>query len=450
MRLNINRHPVLAAVVSMLLASAPTQAQHTPTPVSFDATKIDAKLDARLLAEIAAVQPRVVSWRRDIHQHPELSEQEVRTAGLVAAHLRSLGMEVRTGIAETGVIGILKGGKPGGVIALRADMDALPIEEQTGLPFASRVTANYGGKKTAVMHACGHDAHVAILLGAATALTKIRSEIPGTILFVFQPAEEGTPGDKVSGAELMMQQKAFAGIMPDAMIGLHVQPGEPGQLFWRPGAYTAASDRIEIQLTGRQTHGARPWDGVDMSSMAADIVHAFNRIAARQVDVTKAPTVLTIAAINGGNRYNIIPENMTLLGTLRTFDPDIRKTARTNAELALQSITQSYGARGKLIWTAPTSSIVNEPALTAALTPTLRQISGGKTVEDAPYITGSDDFSYFGKEMPTLYVFMGIGFPKGTNHSPLFDVVDEASMEVGVRAQAFSALHFLQQRVSAK
>jgi len=400
-------------------------------------------LDAQLIAAIAKLQPQVVKWRRDIHQHPELSEQEVRTAKLVADHLRSLGIEVRTGIAKTGVIGVLRGGQPGSVVALRADMDALPVEEQTRLPFASKVTAMYGGKRSPVMHACGHDAHVAILMGAASALAAVRAEIPGTVLFVFQPAEEGTPGDSISGAELMVKENAFTGIEPDAILGLHVQPGKPGELVWRSGAMTAASDRIEIQLAGKQTHGAQPWNGVDMASMAADVVQAFNRIAARQLDVTISPSILSITAINGGDRYNIIPEKMTLLGTLRTFSAENRNKAMADAEASVAAITKLYGGSAKFIWTAPTPSIVNDPALTAAMQSTLDRAADGRVNDAIPYVTGSDDFTYFGKLGATLFYFLGIGFPAGTNHSPLFDVVDEGAMEVGVRAQALTALHFL-------
>lgn len=408
------------------------------------AAEPESPLDAQIVAAIAKLQPQVVKWRRDIHRHPELSEQEVRTAKLVTDHLRSLGMEVRTGIAKTGVIGILHGSKPGGVVALRADMDALPVEEQTNLPFASKVTAMHGDKRSPVMHACGHDAHVAILMGAASALAAVKAEIPGTVLLVFQPAEEGTPGDSVSGAELMVKENAFADFKPDAIMGLHVQPGKPGEIIWRSGSMTAASDRIEIQLTGKQTHGAQPWNGIDMSSMAADIVQSFNRIAARQLDVTISPSILSITAINGGDRYNIIPEKMTLLGTLRTFDGENRKKAMADAEASVAAITALYGGSAKFIWTAPTPSIVNDPALTSAMKSTLNYAANGKVDDTIPYITGSDDFTYFGKLGPTLFYFLGIGFPAGTNHSPLFDVVDEGAMEIGVRAHALTALHFLQ------
>nr|WP_047165549.1 amidohydrolase [Sphingomonas sp. Y57] len=422
-----------AAWLALTLAAVPAAAQ---SPAG--------SLDARVIANVSAVQSDVVKWRRDIHQHPELSEQEVRTAKLAADHMRALGMEVRTGIAKTGVVGVLRGGKPGGVVALRADMDALPVEEQTGLPFASKVKAMYDGKETAVMHACGHDAHVAMLMGAAKVLADMKAEIAGTVIFVFQPAEEGTLGPQVSGAELMMKEKLFGALNPDAIFAIHVVPGDPGKLYWRSGGMYAASDRIEIRLSGKQTHGARPWDGTDIPSMAGDIVRDFAHIASRQLNVTHSPTVLTIAAINGGNRFNIIPDSMTLLGTLRTFDPEMRKQAMAKAEASVASISARYGGSAKFIWTAPTPAVINDPALTAALTGTLRKAAGAAGVDDQiDFLTGSDDYSYFSRAYPSIYYNLGIGHPKGTNHSPFFDVVDEGALETGVRAHVLTALDTL-------
>ena len=421
------------ALFALALAARPAGAQ-SPDP-----------LDARAIRQVAAVQADVVRWRRDIHQHPELSEQEVRTAKIAADHLRALGMEVRTGIARTGVVSILRGGKPGGIVALRADMDALPVEEQTGVPFASKVKAIYDGKETAVMHACGHDAHVAMLMGAATVLAGMKADIAGTVIFVFQPAEEGTLGPQISGAELMMKEKLFGSLEPDAIFAIHVVPGEPGKLLWRSGGMYAASDRIEIRLAGKQTHGARPWLGTDIPAMASDIVQDFSHIAARQLDVTHAPTVLTIAAINGGTRFNIIPDKMTLLGTLRTFDPEMRKLAMAKAEASVASISARYGGSAEFIWTAPTPAVINDPALTAAMTDTLRAAAGRAGIDNQiDYATGSDDHSYFSRRYPSIYYNLGIGFPKGTNHSPFFDVMDERALETGVRAHVLTTLHSLQ------
>lgn len=399
--------------------------------------------DAAVFAKAKAVQPKVVEWRRDIHEHPELSNSEVRTAALVAKHLKALGFEVRTGVAKTGVVGILRGGKPGGVVALRADMDALPVVEQTGLPFASKVKATYNGAEVGVMHACGHDAHVAILMGAAEILASMKDRIPGTVVFLFQPAEEGPPAGEEGGAPLMIKEGALANPAPTAVFGLHVGPGQPGALTWRPGPMLAASDGYEIKLKGKQTHGANPSNGIDIASMQAEIVLAFNQIAARQVNVTRTPTILTVATVHGGVRQNIIPDDMVLSGTLRTFDPALRTDVMARAEKAVESIASRYGGSGKIIWNTPNPVTANEPALTARMKPTLARAAGGKIKDDIDYITGAEDFSYFQQKVPGVFYNLGIGFPKGVNHSPLFDVVDERALEVGVRAQALTALDYL-------
>ncbi|WP_309092968.1 amidohydrolase, partial [Phenylobacterium sp.] len=311
----MKRHWIAGAALALALAAgAPAFAQDQST----------GPFDAAVFAAAQKVQPKVVAWRRDIHQHPELGNNEVRTAKLVADHLKKLGIEVRTGVAKTGVVGVLKGGKPGPVVALRADMDALPVTEQTGLPFASKVRTTFNGQETGVMHACGHDAHVAILMGAAEILAGMRDQISGTVVFVFQPAEEGPPVGEEGGAPLMVKQGVLENPKVDAIFGLHVVPGEAGQLLWRPGPMMAASDRYEIKLKGKQTHGANPWAGIDIASMQAEIVLAFNQIAARQINVTRTPTILTVATVHGGVRYNIIPDDFTLAGTLRTFDPNLR------------------------------------------------------------------------------------------------------------------------------
>lgn len=399
--------------------------------------------DAAVFAKAKAVQPKVVEWRRDIHQHPELSNSEVRTAALVAKHLKALGFEVRTGVAKTGVVGVLRGGKPGGVVALRADMDALPVVEQTGLPFASTVKATYNGAEVGVMHACGHDAHVAILMGAAEILASMKDRIPGTVVFLFQPAEEGPPAGEEGGAPLMIKEGALANPAPSAVFGLHVGPGQPGALTWRPGPMLAASDGYEIKLKGKQTHGANPSNGIDIASMQAEIVLAFNQIAARQVNVTRTPTILTVATVHGGVRQNIIPDDMVLSGTLRTFDPALRTDVMARAEKAVESIASRYGGAGKIIWNTPNPVTANDPALTARMKPTLARAAGGKIKDDIDYITGAEDFSYFQQKVPGVFYNLGIGFPKGVNHSPLFDVVDEGALEVGVRAQALTALDYL-------
>ena len=421
----------LAGAAAVLALSTAVQA--APEPQAYDAA---------VFAAAKSLQPKVVAWRRDIHEHPELSNREFRTSKLVAEHLKSLGFEVRTGVAKTGVVGILKGGKPGKVVALRADMDGLPVAERTGLAFASKVTSEYNGQTVPVMHACGHDSHVAILMGVAELLSKMKADIPGTVVFIFQPAEEGAPAGEEGGAKVMIAEGVLANPKVDAIFGLHSVPGPVGSLFWRPGPMMAASDRYEIKLKGRQAHGSTPWVGIDMASMTADIVTAFNQIAARQINVSKTPTVLTVATIHGGVRNNIIPEDLTMSGTLRTFDTDMRKDVIARAEKAVASISERYGASATFEWGTPNPVTENNRELTARMKPTLDRAAPGKTRDDIDYIMGAEDFSYFQKAIPGFFYDLGVGDPKGANHSPMFDV-DEKAMETGVRAQALLALDFL-------
>ncbi|TAJ72734.1 MAG: amidohydrolase [Phenylobacterium sp.] len=419
----------------MTIAGGGAQAQESaPAPGPFDTA---------VFAAASKVQTKVVAWRRDIHQHPELGNREVRTAKLVADHLRKLGFEVRTGVAKTGVVAVLKGGKPGGVVALRADMDALPVAEQTGAAYASKVKTEYNGQTVSVMHACGHDAHVAILMGAAEVLASMRSEIPGTVVLLFQPSEEGPPAGEEGGAALMVKEGVLNDPRPGAIFGLHVAPGEPGRLAWRPGPMMAADDAYEIKLKGKQTHGANPWTGIDIVSMAAEIVQAFNQIAARQIKVTITPTILTVSTINGGLRYNIIPEDLTMTGTLRSFDPGLRKEIMARAEKAVASISERYGGSGRIAWGLPNPVTSNDLALTARMKPTLIRAARGDIKDDIEFITGAEDFAFYQQEVPGLFYDLGIGFPPGPNHSPMFNVMDESALEVGVRAQALTALDYL-------
>lgn len=420
----------------MLLAAA--AAVSLAAPIAAQA----ATYDAAVFAKAKALQPKTVAWRRDIHEHPELGNREVRTSKLVADHLRSLGLEVRTGVAHTGVIGILRGGKPGGVVALRADMDALPVAEKTGLPFASKVTMEYNGQVVPVTHACGHDAHTAILMATAELLASMKDQIQGTVVFLFQPAEEGAPQGESGGAKLMVDEGALTKPKVDAVFGLHVGPGPVGSLFYRPGPMMAASDSWEIDLHGKQTHGAQPWNGIDMSSMTADIITAFNQITSRQLDVAKSPTILTVATIHGGLRYNIIPDELAMQGTLRTFDPETRKQVMAKAEKAVSTIADRYGAKAEFKWGWPNPVTDNNRDLSAKMKPTLARAANGKVKDDIDYITASEDFSYFQQKVPGVYYDLGIGYPPGTNHSPFF-TVDETALETGVRAQALTALDYL-------
>ncbi len=408
----------------------------------------DSRHKAAVFAAASALQPKVVAWRRDIHQHPELGNREFRTSALVAEHLRALGYEVKTGIAHTGVVATLKGGKPGGVVALRADMDALPVEEKTGLPFASKVIGEYNGQPTPVMHACGHDAHVAILMGAAEILAGMKAEIAGTVVLIFQPAEEGPPPGEEGGAAMMVAQGVLANPRPGAIFGLHVSPGEVGAIAYRSGPMMAAADSYEIRIKGKQTHGARPWDGIDLASMSAEIVQAFNQIASRRLDVARSPTVITVAVIQSGVRHNIIPEDMMMAGTLRTFDPDMRTETIAQMKGAVDSIVTRYGAQGKLTLGGAVPVVSNDAELARLMAPTLLAAASGPVDPATGQITGAEDFAEFQAVVPGLFYRLGVGFPPGTNHSPYF-TIDEAALEVGVRAQVLTALDFLDRTATA-
>lgn len=402
-------------------------------------------IDARL----AAVESKVVAWRRDIHEHPELGNREFRTAALVAAHLKSLGLEVRTGIAKTGVIGVLHGTRPGKVLALRADMDALPVAEQTGLPFASRVVAEYEGREVPVMHACGHDAHTAILMGAAEVLAGLRGEIAGTILFVFQPAEEGPPAGEEGGAKLMLAEGALDAPRPDAIFALHVEPGPPGRIDVRPGPFLSSATTLRIRLEGRQTHGGRPWEGTDLVNLAADIVKSLTTISARQVNVFEFPNVVTIASVQAGVRMNILPGEAMLGGTIRTFSAERLALLKDLIRTSVEGLAKSYGASAAVEFEEAALVTGNDPALLQQVLPALEQAAGPAGVDTAALLRGAaEDFAYFETQIPGLYYILGStkNFTSmeaaPTNHSPLFDI-DESVLAVGVKAQVLTALRYL-------
>ena len=399
--------------------------------------------DAQVEALAAKVDGKVQAWRRDIHQHPELGNREVRTAQLVAEHLRALGFEeVRTGIATTGVTAVLRGGKPGPRIALRADMDALPVTERRGLPFASKVTSTFRGEPVGVMHACGHDAHVGILMGVAEALASIRAELPGEILFVFQPAEEGPPDGEEGGAEEMLAQGIFKGFKPQAVFGLHVfSTLNAGQLGWRSGPAMAASDRFNIVVQGRQTHGSRPWGGVDPIVASADLIGTAQTIVSRRQDISRLPVVLSFGAIKGGIRYNIIPDSVELVGTIRTFDEGMRQGVFADLRNVAESVAKAHGATAvvKVPDTKGNPVTANDPALTARVVPSLRKAVGDANVVEMGLIMGAEDFSFYAREVPGFFFFVG-ATPRGkdaikapSNHSPEF-FLDEEALKVGTRA----------------
>jgi amidohydrolase len=398
------------------------------------------------------IDAKVLAWRRDIHAHPELGNREVRTAKLVADHLRALGLEPKTGIAHTGVTAVLKGGKPGPKISLRADMDALPVTERVELPFASKATATFRGENVGVMHACGHDAHVAILMGVAEALVAMKDELPGEVMFVFQPAEEGPPEDEEGGAPYMLEQGVFDEFKPEAMFGLHVfSTLNVGTLGVRPGPLMAASDRFTITVKGRQTHGSRPWGGVDPVAAAADIIGSAQHIVSRQMNIAKLPVVVSFGAIKGGIRYNIIPDQVELLGTIRTFDEGMRKEVYARLASTAEHVAAAHGATVEHAIPADEGNpvTVNDPALTEKMLPTLQSVVGSANVIDTGYTMGAEDFSYFAKVVPSMYFFVG-ATPRGTdpltapsNHSPEF-FLDEEALKIGTRAMLAVATEYLE------
>ena len=407
-------------------------------------TELTVALPADLDAKIEKVLPSVVAWRRDFHEHPELSNQEFRTAKIVADHLRSLGMEVETEVAHTGVVGTLRGGD-GPVVALRADMDALPVTELVDLPFASKAKGIYQGREVGVMHACGHDNHVAILMGVAEVLAGMGDELPGTVKFIFQPAEEGTPDGSVGGAELMLMEGAFENPRPDVVFGLHVFPFPAGTIATRPGGLMASSDRHQITIKGKQTHGAVPWAGVDPIVTASQVVLGLQTIVSRQLDATLTPSIVTVGRIEGGVRNNIIPESVELEGTIRTFDAatrtDIHKRIRRTAE----NIAEAAGATADVVIDQGYGVTRNDPTLYRKMAPTLELVAGDRFIE-ATQTTTAEDFSYFANEVPGLFLFLGVAPDDPSlihpNHSPRF-YADERALPVGVKALTSMTLDYM-------
>jgi amidohydrolase len=426
---------ILCVIASLrLCAPAETQAQ-----------ALAREIDARA----SAVLPKVLVWRRDIHQHPELSNRETRTAKLVADHLTSLGLEVRTGVAHTGVVGVLRGGKPGPVVALRADMDALPVTELVDLPFKSTVTTEFNGQTVGVMHACGHDNHVAMLMGAAEVLAGLKAQIPGTIKFIFQPAEEGAPRGERGGAGLLIAQGVLENPAPAAIFGLHVWPGPVGGITYRSGPAMAASDQLFITVKGRQTHGAQPWGGVDPIVVSSQVILALQTIASRQINVTQVPAIITVGRIVGGNRGNIIPDSVMMEGTVRSFDEGMRADIKERIRRTVSSIAQSAGATATVDFGVGNNPVTfNDPALTARMLPTLQRVAGASSVSVGELSTPAEDFALYQQKIPGLFVFLGV-VPKGQdpataprNHSPSF-FVDEGVLPLGVRTLANLAVDWL-------
>jgi len=416
---------------------------------AISAPSFASSINTQLEHATQSVSEKVITWRRHLHQYPELSNREFETAKYITNHLKSLGLEVQTGVAHTGVVAKLSGGKKGPLIALRADMDALPVTEQVDLPFASKQTSTYRGNEVGVMHACGHDTHVAILMAVAESLVKIKDQLAGDVLFVFQPAEEGAPEGEEGGAELMLKEGLFKQ-KPEAVFGLHVTSSlNTGQIGFREGPLMASEDSFTINVTGRQTHGSRPWNGVDPIVASSQIIMATQTIASRQVDVTKAPSVISFGAINGGIRSNIIPDSVELIGTIRTFDQTMRADIKKRLAKTAELVAESAGAKADVHIDHGYPVTVNNVALTQKMTPTLARIAGADNIITTDLITGAEDFSYYALETPGLFYFLGVT-PKDqnaktapSNHSPQF-YVDENALQLGVESLSQLVVDYLQ------
>lgn len=404
---------------------------------------------AEVKQKVAALEPKIIAWRRDIHQNPELGNRETRTSALVADHLRKLGLEVTTGIAHTGVVAVLKGALPGPVVALRADMDALPVTERVNVPFASKAKAVYRNQEVGVMHACGHDGHTAILMGVAELLTGIKGRLPGTVKFIFQPAEEGAPDGEEGGAALMIKQGVLENPKPSAIFGLHLaSQGYAGEVSYRAGPAMAAADEFRIRVTGRQTHGSRPWAGVDPIVVSAQIVNALQTIVSRNLDITKEPAVVSVGAINGGIRNNIIPETVEMIGTVRTFDDTMQETIHGRIKEIAEGVAASNGAKAEVEIRRGYPVTSNDTNLTAWAAPYLEQVVGKDKLKVREKATGAEDFSFYQRHVPGFFFFVGSTGPEvqldqaPSNHSPLFKV-DESSLAVGAASLANVTLAYL-------
>jgi len=391
-------------------------------------------------AKATEIEKKVIAWRRDIHEHPELGNREFRTAELIAKHLQSLGIEVKTGVGKTGVVGLLKGGLPGPVVALRADMDALPVYEKNDLPFASKVTTEYNGQQVGVMHACGHDTHVAMLMGAAEILASMKKDLKGSVKFIFQPAEEGAPKGEEGGAALMVKEGVMENPKVDVIFGLHISSeDEVGTINYRPGGTMASVNDLKITVNGKPSHGAQPWASVDPVLVSAQIITSLQTIVSRNVNVTENPAVVTIGAIHGGNRSNIISEKVELLGTVRTLSAEDEKMVIQRINEIATHTAQAAGATAvvELPYSIRYPVTVNDVALTNRMLPSVQKSAGKENVKLVPAQTGSEDFSYFAEKVPGLFLFLG-GMPKGTDpknagphHTPQF-IIDDSGLILGV------------------
>ncbi|MBL3654769.1 amidohydrolase [Fulvivirga sediminis] len=420
----------------------------------FYCTFSQSSLNKTAISKAQDLESQVIEWRRYFHEHPELSNREFETSKKIAKYLTSLGMKVEEGVAKTGVVGLLKGGKPGPVVALRADIDGLPVTERTSVPFASKVTTEYEGVKTGVMHACGHDTHIAILMGVATVLSQMKTDLPGTVKFIFQPAEEGAPAGEEGGADLMIKEGVLANPKPDVIFGLHISAGTPvGQINYKPGGAMAASDRFSIKIKGKQTHGSSPWNGVDPVVVSAQIINGLQTIISRQTMLTKEAAVITVGKINGGVRFNIVPEEVMLTGTIRTLDTTMQNMIHKKVQLTATKIAESAGATAEVTIQKMVPVTYNEPSLTDMMLPSLEKAAGPGNVKLINAVTGAEDFSFFQEKIPGLYFFIG-GQPLssdepevtlGGHHTPDF-YIDESGLITGMKAMLHLTIDYMQKK----
>lgn len=434
------------APLLFLSVSVPSAAQ--PAPPLAAASAQGTVLHARIDRAAEGLLPKLTAWRRDLHASPELGNREVQTARKMADHLRALGLEVRTGVGKTGVVGVLRGGKPGPVVALRSDMDALPVVEETGLPFASTVRAEYNGREVGVMHACGHDYHMAMLMGAAEVLAGMKADLPGAVVFIFQPAEEGAPAGEEGGADLMIREGVLDNPKVEAIFGLHVFPRALRSIEYRSRGVMAASDTLTITVRGRGAHGAMPSAGVDPIVVASQIVLGIQTIVSRQIDLTTAPAVVTIGAIEGGNRSNIIGDTVRMVGTIRTFDGAMQEQIHARLTRTAESIAAAAGATAEVQIDKGNPVTWNDPALAERMAPSLRRVAGDRFNANGQPTTTAEDFAWYQRKVPGLFFFLGVA-PEGAdlaaipvNHSSKFSP-DEGALVTGVRALASLAVDYL-------
>jgi len=387
-----------------------------------------------------AILPKVIEWRRYIHQHPELGNREFKTMELIANHLKTLGLEIKTGVAKTGIVALLKGGKPGPVVALRADIDGLPIKERVDVPYKSNVMADYLGQQVPVMHACGHDTHIAILMGTAEVLASMKKDIPGTVKFIFQPAEEGPPGTEEGGAPLMVKEGAMDNPKVDAIFGLHIASGlEVGKIKYKSGSFMASSDWFTIKVKGKGAHGSAPWNSIDPIMVSSQIINGLQTIVSRSEDLTKAPVVITVGKFNAGVRENIIPEEVSFSGTIRTLDSKMQQDVHEKIRRTAMNIAEAFGATAEVTIDNKTLVTYNNPALVSSMISSLQTAAGAENVSEGTWTTGAEDFSFFGEKAPAFFFNLG-GMPKGMDpknagghHTPDF-FIDDSMLDVGIKA----------------